>query len=116
MRSIGLALAVVAGLTVMAVQPVAGQDRVVVTVPQLFNQNHRLEVLAGSEVVWADPHFERVWFPTGRHNPKIERVAGGFRAKFDNPGTYRGAFTITGGTRSTSDVYDMVVVVKPRDP
>ena len=63
-----------------------------VTVRQLFDLGHRLEVTAGSEVVWADPHFDRVWFPTGAESPKVERVSGGFRAMFTKPGTYRGAF------------------------
>ncbi len=89
------------------------QDRVLVTVRQLFDQRHRLEVPAGTEVVWADPHFERVWFPTGAENPTVKRVAGEFRATFAKPGTYRGAFTVVGGHR-TNDVYNMIVVVKPR--
>lgn len=89
------------------------QDRVLVTVNQLFDQRHRLEVPAGTEVVWADPHFERVWFPTGAENPAVKRVAGEFRATFAKPGTYRGAFTVVGGHR-TNDVYNLIVVVKPR--
>ncbi len=55
-----------------------GQERVTVTVQQLFDQKHRLEVTAGSEVVWGDPHFDRVWFPTGADSPKVERLSGGF--------------------------------------
>ena len=61
----------------------------------------------------ADPHFERVWFPTGAENPTVRRVAGEFRVTFAKPGTYRGAFTVVGGHR-TNDVYSMIVVVKPR--
>jgi len=38
--------------------PAEAQERVLVTVRQLFDQAHRLEVPAGTEVVWADPHFE----------------------------------------------------------
>jgi hypothetical protein len=91
----------------------AGQERNSVTVRQLFDRGHRLEVSAGDEVVWADPHFERVWFPAGAQNPKVQRVPGGFRAVFAKPGTYRGAFTVAGG-HGTNDVYDMTVVVKPR--
>ena len=89
-----------------------GQERVAVTVRQLFDLGHRLEVTTGSEVVWADPHFDRVWFPPGPENPKVERVSGGFRAMFAKPGTYRGAFTVTAG-HATNDVYTMTVVVKP---
>jgi hypothetical protein len=94
--------------------PVEGQERLTVSVQQLFDQKHRLEVTAGSEVVWDDPHFDRVWFPAGANNPRVERQAGRFTATFARPGTYRGAFTVTGGGHATSDVYDMVVVVKPR--
>jgi hypothetical protein len=93
--------------------PAEAQERVLVTVRQLFDQRHRLEVPAGTEVVWADPHFERVWFPTGAENPPVKRVAGEFRATFPKPGTYRGAFTVVGGHR-TNDVYNLIVVVKPR--
>jgi hypothetical protein len=89
-----------------------GQERVAVTVRQLFDLGHRLEVTAGSEVVWADPHFDRVWFPAGAESPKVERVSGGFRAMFTQPGIYRGAFTVTAG-HATNDVYNMTVVVKP---
>jgi hypothetical protein len=89
------------------------QDRVLVTVSQLFDQRHRLEVPVGTEVVWADPHFERVWFPTGAENPTVKRVAGEYRATFAKAGTYRGAFTVVGGHR-TNDVYNLIVVVKPR--
>lgn len=54
-----------------------GQERIAVTVRQLFDLGHRLEVTAWSEVVWADPHFGRVWFPPGPENPKVERVSAG---------------------------------------
>jgi hypothetical protein len=46
-----------------------------ITVRQLFDQAHRLEVPVGTEVVWADPHFECVWFPTGAENPTVDRAA-----------------------------------------
>jgi hypothetical protein len=94
-------------------RPAEAQGQVLVTVRQLFDQRHRLEVPAGPEVVWADPHFERVWFPTGAENPTVKHVAGEFRATFAKAGTYRGAFTVVGGHR-TNDVYSMIVVVKPR--
>ena len=88
------------------------QERVTVTVRQLFDQAHRIEVAEGAEVVWADPHFDRVWFPAGAESPKVERVPGGFRAVFAKAGTYRGAFTVTAGHR-TEDVYNLIVVVNP---
>jgi hypothetical protein len=92
---------------------VDAQDHLNVTVQQLFDRGHRLEVSAGGEVVWADPHFERVWFPTGAGKPRVERVDGGFRATFVKPGTYHGAFTVVAG-HATNDVYKMIIVVKPR--
>jgi hypothetical protein len=88
-------------------------EQVTVTVRQLFDQGHRLEVAAGSEVVWADPHFDRVWFPAGADHPKVERLPGGFRATFTRPGTYHGAFTVA-GSHGANDVYEMTIVVKPR--
>jgi hypothetical protein len=35
--------------------PAEAQERVLVTVRQLIDQAHRLEVPTGTEVVWADP-------------------------------------------------------------
>lgn len=103
-----LAVTLLAGLGAVA----GAQERVTVTVRQLFDQAHRIEVAEGAEVVWADPHFDRVWFPAGAGSPKVERVPGGFRAVFDKVGTYRGAFTVTAG-HGTQDVYNLIVVVKP---
>ncbi|SRR6266496_5345359 len=111
LKGVALALALLTWLDVGAAE---AQERVTVTVQWLFDQKHRLEVTAGTEVVWGDPHFDRVWFPAGADTPKVERLSGGFRAMFAKPGTYRGAFTVTGGGHATSDVYGMVVVVKPR--
>lgn len=94
--------------------PEAGsRPRVAVTVQELIQRDHRLTVTAGTEVIWNDPHFERVWFPSGGTAPRVERAAQGFRAIFSNPGTYRGAFTIVGGHRST-DVYPLIVTVTER--
>ena len=100
-------------LTLAGVGLAEAQDRVLVTVRQLFDQGHRLEVPAGTEVVWADPHFERVWLPADEKNPQVKRVAGEFRATFSKPGTYRGAFTVVAG-HATNDVYSMIIVVRPR--
>ena len=108
LRGATLALALLASLEGGAAE---GQERVTITVRQLFDLGHRLEVTVGSEVVWADPHFDRVWFPAGAESPKVERVSGGFRAVFTKPGTYRGAFTVTAG-HATNEVYNMTVVVK----
>ena len=62
------------------------QERVTVTVQQLFNQAHRIEVSEGCGVLWAGPHFDRVWFPAGSKSPQVERVPGGFRAVFSKAG------------------------------
>jgi hypothetical protein len=95
------------GSAVLAQQP---QQRRV-TVKELFASDHRLEVEAGTEVVWADPHFGRVWFPRG--GPSVKPTGSGPATRFDTPGTYRGAFTLTAG-HSVGDVYSMTVVVKDR--
>ena len=114
-RSLRRAVAALVLVLTMWATPglVEGQARTSITVRQMFDAGHRLEVSSGQEVVWADPHFERVWFPAGADDPKVQRVPGGFRAVFTKPGTYRGAFTVAGG-HGTTDVYDMTVVVKPR--
>jgi hypothetical protein len=109
--SIGLAVAVL----MLFAHGATGQERVTVTVDQVVKQKHRLEVMAGSEVVFGDPHFANVGFPTVTDDPKIAREAGRLRVTFAKPGTYRGAFTVAGG-HGTSDVYHIVVVVKPRSP
>jgi hypothetical protein len=41
-------------------------------------------------VVWTDPHFERVWFPSGPGNPRVERTPAGFRAVFERTTTKHG--------------------------
>lgn len=86
-----------------------GQARL--TVQEFFKSNHQVEVTAGTEVVWADPHFDRVWFPTGSGAPRVERGADGFHAVFTKPGVYRGAFTVVAG-HGTNDVYEMTITVK----
>ena len=43
---------------------------------QLFDQAHRLEVPAGTEVVWADPHFEHGWFYRTEHHRKPSCLCG----------------------------------------
>jgi hypothetical protein len=88
---------------------VLAQQQRVVTVKELFASSHQLEVEAGTEVVWADPHFERVWFPRG--GPSVKPTDAGLATRFDTPGKYQGAFTVSGG-HSARDVYSMTIVVK----
>ena len=110
-RWVGIRSAI--ALTIVLVTGAAGaQARVTMTANELIQRNHVLEVAVGTEVVWADPHFERVWFPPGPGNPRVERTPGGFRAVFERTGDYRGAFTLV-STHGGSDVYPMRVVVKP---
>lgn len=106
--AIGSALVVMATL---AGGHVWAQGQMRVTVQELFKSNHQIEVMAGTEVVWADPHFDRVWFPTGSGAPRVERSSDGLRAVFTRPGVYRGAFTVVVG-HETNDVYPMTVTVK----
>ena len=74
---------------------VLAQQQLVVTVKELFASNHQLEVEAGREVAWADPHFERVWFPRG--GPSVQPTPdAGLATRFDTPGRYQGVFTATG--------------------
>ena len=96
-----------------AARAVDAQSRVNVTVQELIESGHRLTVTVGTEVVWNDPHFQRVWFPSGAPAARVERTAEGFRTVFTRPGTYRGAFTIVAGHRS-DDVYPLVVTVTER--
>ena len=88
---------------------VLAQQPRVVTVQELFASNHRLEVDAGTEVIWADPHFERVWFPRG--GPNVSPTKAGLATRFDTPGTYQGVFTLSGG-HSAGDMYSMTIVVR----
>ena len=97
---------------VLVVGSAVAQGRVTVTANDLIQRNHVLEVSVGTEVVWADPHFERVWFPSGAGNPRLERTPAGFRAVFERAGEYRGTFTLVSAHRS-ADVYPMRVLVKP---
>jgi hypothetical protein len=96
-----------------AVSGALAQQPVVVTVQELIQHDHRIEVPAGTEIVWGDPHFGRVWIAPRAGAPTVERTVQGFRAVFSKPGTYRGAFTIVGGHRS-DDVYPLVVTVTER--
>jgi hypothetical protein len=103
-------LSLTALMVTVAFSPTAAEPRLVVTVQELIQRDHRIEVRAGTEVVWSDPHFDRVWLAPRAGAPTVERTAQGFRAMFSNPGTYRGAFTIVGGHRS-DDIYPLIVTV-----
>jgi hypothetical protein len=107
-RSVSVWIAISVFLTAWGSGVLAQQPRVV-TVQELFASNHRLEVDAGTEVVWADPHFERVWFPRGE--PSVNTTKAGLATRFDTPGTYQGVFTLSGG-HSAGTVYSMTVVVR----
>jgi len=88
----------------------AAAPRVTVSVEELKQRGRQIEVEAGTEVVWADPHFERVWFSPGS-GVRVDRTKEGFRAVFERPGLYRGVYTITGG-HTSGDVYRMTVTVR----
>jgi hypothetical protein len=82
-----------------------------ITAQELFTLNHRLEVDAGTVVAWNDPHFERVWFPSG--GPAVTRTPTGLTSLFDAPGEYRGRFTVAGGGHGTTgEVFPVTVVVR----
>ena len=87
------------------------QALVKVTVQDLFKSNHQIVVSPGTEVVWADPHFERVWFPSGSGAPRLRRDPDGYRATFTAPGTYRGTFSVVMG-HGSNDIYQMTVTVR----
>ena len=82
-----------------------------ITVQGLLTLNHRLEVDAGTVVVWKDPHFDRIWFPSG--GPGVTRTPEGPTTRFDVPGEYRGRFTVAGGVHGTTgEVFPVTVVVR----
>jgi hypothetical protein len=109
-RSNVMVLMVLATLAVVTVSVAAAQQRRMVTVSELAATNHRLEVDVGTEIVFADPHFARVWFPRGG-GPVLRRMDGAMAAVFDQPGEYKGVFTLVGG-HAAGDVYPMTIVVK----
>ena len=102
--------AMVAVLVLLFAGASLAQARRMVTVRELFELNHQLEVDAGTEVIWIDPHFERVWFPSNT-GPTVKRTEAGLVVVFDTPGTYRGRFTVVAG-HATTDVYPITVVVR----
>ena len=102
-----LALALIASASVL--DSIAGGERAV-SVQELFRARHRIEVDKGTRVVFADSHFDRVWFPRSG-GPVVQRTDAGLSASFDTPGEYRGSFAVIGG-HGTTDVYPLTVVVK----
>lgn len=88
-RRVGFWSAMVLAI-VLLVGSAAAQGRVTVTANELIQRNHVLEVAVGTEVVWADPHFERVWFPSGPGEPAgrahAGRLSGGVRTDRGIPG------------------------------
>jgi hypothetical protein len=104
-----------AGLILLLGPPVArGQSRVVVTLLDLIQGDHAIEIVTGTEVVWADRDFVRVWFSPGAGAPPVERTEGGLRAVFDKPGTYPGLFMIAGWHHGQVD--RMRIMVKEGTP
>lgn len=82
-----------------------------VTVQEVFALKHRLDVEAGTIVAWKDPHFERIWFPSG--GPAVTRTPSGPVTRFDTPGEYHGRFTVAGGGHgATGEVFPITVVVR----
>lgn len=111
-----LTLVLVAGAAIMAIAGSGAAqspapDHRDITVQELFTLSHRLEVDAGTVVVWKDPHFERIWFPSG--GPSVTRTPEGPTTPFDVPGEYRGRFTVAGGAHGTAgEVFPVTVVVR----
>jgi hypothetical protein len=106
------ALVLLGGLALLFAPAAAAQGRRVVTVQELFDRDHRMEVVVGTTIVWADPHFDRVWFPPG--GPAVNRTAEGRVSVFDAAGEYHGRFTVAGGGHGTADVYTVTILVRPR--
>ena len=106
------ALAVVFAVTIAlgAVFHDAAAGERAITVQELFRTNHRIEVDRGTRVIFADPHFDRVWFARAR-GPAVQRTDAGLSVTFDATGEYRGNFTVVGG-HATTDVYPLIIIVK----
>ena len=110
-RVAGVRMMAAALVLAMGAPGIEAQAQVKVTVQDLFKSNHQIAVATGTEIVWADPHFDRVWFPAGSGAPRVQRGPEGFHAVFTGPGTYHGAFTVVIG-HGTNEIYQMTVTVK----
>ena len=93
----------------------AAEGKVFVTAKELIASNHRIEVGAGTEIVWNDPHVDRVWFPPNS-GIRVQRTdTGGLSAVFSRPGRYEGRLTMTAAMGAGAfDVMPLTVIV--RDP
>lgn len=90
----------------------AAESTVFVTAKDLIAANHRFEIEAGTEVVWGDPHVDRVWFPPNS-GIQVRRTNAGLAATFPQPGRYEGRLTLAGTLgRGAADVMPMLVIVK----
>lgn len=87
------------------------QSRLVVTAKDLIARDHRVEVGAGTEVVWGDPHIDRVWFPPSS-GIEVRRTEAGLAAVFPKPGRYEGRVTLTATHGAgAADVMRLLVIV-----
>lgn len=99
-------------LVAMVASTVQAQSKLVVTAKDLIGSNHRIEVAAGTEVVFADPHIDRVWFPPNS-GIDVRRIKGGLSAAFPRPGRYEGRVTLAGTQGAgAADVMRLLVIVK----
>jgi hypothetical protein len=105
-------LVVIGGLALLVATVAAAQERRPVTVKEVFDRGHRIEVAVGTTIVWADAHFDRVWFPPD--GPAVTRTPEGRVTVFETPGEYRGRFTVAGAAHAAADVYPITIVVRPR--
>ena len=94
--------------------PGGADARVFVTARDLIASNHRIEVPAGTQVVWNDPHVDRVWFPPAA-GIRVQRTEAGLSALFPVPGRYEGRLTLAGTTGvGAADVMPLTVIVTER--
>lgn len=109
----GLTMCLVVGAFVVAVGSIAlAESKVLVTAKDLIASNHRIEVAAGTEVVWSDPHIDRVWFPPSS-GIQVRRTNAGLSAAFPRPGRYEGRVTLAGTQGAgAADVMPLLVIVK----
>ena len=102
-------------ITIMWLIPVVGSSeseaKMFVTAKDLIASGHRIHVTTGTEVVWNDPHIDRVWFPPNS-GIRVQRTGAGLSAAFPRPGRYEGRLTMVGTTGGGgSDVMPLTVIV-----
>jgi hypothetical protein len=105
-------LGIVIAASLLAGVSGAAEPKVFVTAKGVMASNHRIEVMVGTEVIWSDPHVDRVWFPPAS-GIRVQRTGEGLSAVFPRPGRYEGRLTMAGtlGT-GAADVMPLVVIVK----